>query len=813
MIEYPIKDIKGNVYYGRNGEAWAYYRIMENTIGVNNREQEDQLTHVLNKLSWQLASFGDIDYKVIPIEKDIEKKIDETAAQYEGPYKEAGLYYAERAKEILKDEVKDPVDYKFFIGVKLKKDDYDDSNLWNDVKSSFKGLNQTIRSLAGYSVDKVDERTASQYKQNEEEAFSILNSYLYATRLDENEMRYLLRYQFTRGHDEVNPGKSMYSLTEGILDPGEAGYLRIEQLDQESYATFLPVSEFPIDLMYTAWANIAQSGHYPVELNMRTVYEGKEEDYKETNKMKKRFREQDAQLIEANEDEDTLINKGRVLLYELENDIKNQNKPLLRTFVHFVVTGRTKNECRERTRHFIRAFKDQSIEIVQPLADQLILFHQSIPTAEIKAKDWEQILTPESFAESLFSLTRKIGNTSGFYLGKDISMPDESLSNSKQLVFFNPFVARLGVKGSKYSSPHCTISGPTGMGKSYLIKDILFNAIFFGARILITDPKNEMKKLLEAIGELDGYFKEMVESFNFITFSADKNDAGKLDPLTFLEGEEAYDAGVAVLEHLSELQSTERNIKTAILQTVRKVIQTDSKPGLLKVVELLKDSEDEDVRNVGNLLYETGTNGIGKLLFSDGHVKGIKLSNSVNIMQIQNLTLPENGVKPATRDEHIATTLMIPLAKFATKFARDDSENKLTIFEEAWMLTNTGQGEKLIREMLRTGRSLKSIVYLVTQSISSDYNKPEIKENIGTKFVFKAKTAEEAGIIIEYLGLEDNKENRDMLKNLTEGQCIMEDIYGRTAKIQADVLFNEWVDAFNTKDDRNQTAALEEAFI
>ncbi|HER2169535.1 TPA: ATP-binding protein, partial [Streptococcus pyogenes] len=140
-----------------------------------------------------------------------------------------------------------------------------------------------------------------------------------------------------------------------------------------------------------------------------------------------------------------------------------------------------------------------------------------------------------------------------------------------------------------------------------------------------------------------------------------------------------------------------------------------------------------------------------------------------------------------------------PLAKFATKFARDDSVVKMTVFEEAWMLMNTGAGDRLINELLRTGRSLRSAVYIVTQS-TYEYNKPQIKENIGTKFAFKAKTTEEAGNIIEFLGMEDNKANRDMLKNLSEGQCIIEDMYGRTAKIQTDVLFDEWISAFNTKE-------------
>ncbi|WMX58979.1 ATP-binding protein [Peribacillus sp. R9-11] len=812
MIKFPIEHMKANIFFTKDNNAWAYYKIGENSIGINDREQEDKLIHSLNKLSWQLSSFEEIDYKIIPFPIDISKKIDDISGRYEGQYAEIGRYYANRAKDILADEVKDAVEYKFFIGVKLKEENLSDEGPMQEVFKAFKGINQTIKHLTGAGAGFDVQEAEKKFKSNEEEAFSEISAYLGAYRLTEEEMRYMVRYQFMRGNGRPEPKQGLYSLTEGILDPKEAGFLKIEQIEKESYCAFLPISELPIDLLYSSWAHSFQAFSFPVEMNIRAVYKGREPDYKETNKMKKRFREQDAQLIEANEDEDTLISQGRVLLYELENDIKNQNKPLIRTHAQFVVYGSTKEQCRARAKSIIKRYEDQSLEVVQPLADQLLLFHQAIPGAEIVANDWEQLLTPESFAESLFSLTRKIGNHTGFYLGRDISLPGERLENSKQLVFFDPFIARLGVKGSKYSSPHSTLSGPTGMGKSYLLKLIILNALFMGAKVLITDPKNEIEKAFKKLAKGDDPFSQIVNSFNFITFSADKQDAGKLDPLTFLEKEEAQDTALSILEYLAEIKGDEREIKTAISEAVRTVVKEESKPGLLKVVKRLQADPLEAVKHVGNYLYEIGTNGTAKLLFSDGNVKGINLSEQVNILQIQNLTLPGEGEKPSNRDEHIAVALMIPLAKFAAKFARDDSQTKLTIFEEAWMLTSTGQGHKLIKEMLRTGRSLKSSVYLVTQSIS-DYNKADIKENIGTKFAFKAKTAEEAGHIIEYLGLEDNKANRDMLKNLTEGECIMEDIYGRTAKIKADVLFSEWVQAFNTKDDKNNTAELEEAFI
>jgi hypothetical protein len=128
-------------------------------------------------------------------------------------------------------------------------------------------------------------------------------------------------------------------------------------------------------------------------------------------------------------------------------------------------------------------------------------------------------------------------------LGKNISHVGESIESSQSLVFYHPFLAHLGLRGSKYSSPHVTISGPTGMGKSYLLKDILLNSVFFGAKILMTDPKNEVEKkfkqaLTPEMERTAPFFKELIEGFNYITLSSEKKDAGKLDPLIFLKGEE-----------------------------------------------------------------------------------------------------------------------------------------------------------------------------------------------------------------------------------------------------------------------------------
>ena len=158
MIQFPIQSYKDNVIYTHEMDAWSYYRLHENTVGVNDQEAENNLVNSLQRLAWQLAAFEEIDYKIVPIPVDIDKRMDSLQGQYEGKYAETGMYYAERAKEILREEAKNIVEYKFFVGVKLKRREFDE-NILHTFSSSFKSMNRYLQNLAGFGGQSIDELT------------------------------------------------------------------------------------------------------------------------------------------------------------------------------------------------------------------------------------------------------------------------------------------------------------------------------------------------------------------------------------------------------------------------------------------------------------------------------------------------------------------------------------------------------------------------------------------------------------------------------------------------------------------------------
>lgn len=384
---------------------------------------------------------------------------------------------------------------------------------------------------------------------------------------------------------------------------------------------------------------------------------------------------------------------------------------------------------------------------------------------------------------------------------------------------FHPFIANEGIKSAKTDSPHISITGQTGMGKSFLVKLILLNLSFLDTKILMTDPKNEIQHWFERALENPDMrvkypmFADLIRNFHYVTLDAsDKNNWGVLDPICFLQGTEAHDNAQAVIEQIYDLHGKD-NVKTELLKGITKVIEQRAKGekvGLMHVVYHLQKSKNENIKNVGDLLYQMSQNNVLSLIFSEGDVEGVHLEHKVNILQIEGLDLPDVEDDPHyySDGERKSLCLMIPLAKFCEKFgSRDKEENTAIIFDEAWMLTNARGGKKLVKSMRRVGRSYKNQLYLVTQSVS-DIEGENDKGNFGARFAFSEDA--ETDEILNYMGLRKTTGNRDLMDNMEKGQCLFRDFYGRTGKLAIDCLFDEWKEAFKTVNKSHSAIAEEE---
>ena len=87
-------------------------------------------------------------------------------------------------------------------------------------------------------------------------------------------------------------------------------------------------------------------------------------------------------------------------------------------------------------------------------------------------------------------------------------------------------------------------------------------------------------------------------------------------------------------------------------------------------------------------------------------------------------------------------------------------------------------------------------VYFVTQS-SGDVAKESLKNNIGLKFAFRSTDINEIKQTLEFFGIDkDDENNQKRLRDLENGQCLLQDLYGRVGVVQIHPVFEELLHAF-----------------
>ena len=123
----------------------------------------------------------------------------------------------------------------------------------------------------------------------------------------------------------------------------------------------------------------------------------------------------------------------------------------------------------------------------------------------------------------------------------------------------------------------------------------------------------------------------------------------------------------------------------------------------------------------------------------------------------------------------------------------------IIILDEAWAFLNVAQGETLSNKLVRAGRAMQAGVYFVTQS-AYDVSKESLKNNIGLKFAFRSTDINEIKQTLEFFGIDkDDENNQKRLRDLENGQCLLQDLYGRVGVVQIHPVFEELLHAFDTR--------------
>ena len=265
---------------------------------------------------------------------------------------------------------------------------------------------------------------------------------------------------------------------------------------------------------------------------------------------------------------------------------------------------------------------------------------------------------------------------------------------------------------------------------------------------------------------------------------------------------DAESLAIDILTFLTGISSRDGEKFPVLRKAVRAVTQSETR-GLLHVIEELRKEDTPISCNIADHIDSFTDYDFAHLLFSDGTVENaISLDNQLNIIQVADLVLPDKDTtfEEYTTIELLSVSMLIVISTFALDFIHSDrSIFKIVDLDEAWAFLNVAQGETLSNKLVRAGRAMQAGVYFVTQS-SGDVSKESLKNNIGLKFAFRSTDINEIKQTLEFFSIDkEDENNQKRLRDLENGQCLLQDLYGRVGVVQIHPVFEELLHAFDTR--------------
>lgn len=828
-----IWDIKDNLILKKDGSVFAIYEIPPRVINSVDDESKEEFKSLVFSVLSSLRKYHDFEIAMIPVDQDLVHRFKKLALDIDW---DSGV--ADLADEVmqgmiwnLEDSIGSIYEYKYHLIVPLKS-----IHVSVDLKSVINQSYKTVRNKTlgmfglgeGVPVD-----WSSKY-HNQKSILDSELSLLDAVPLTTLQNIFIQRLQYLRGmtYDkdiEVSMVESSIdNLDEVMLSFENINVLKLSHLDQDSYVAMLPINGLPENMSYLHLQEELQNLRFPVESKFKVKFSLPNGAFSLLNRAK-RARQRLKNAMEEADDVDSVQKsstiRSRFLLEDLQGKF-DEDEPLVSYLHTLVITGQSMDELRGKFEILFAHLNQMGIELVRANADQLYLFYKNRIGEVLKSEDknFIQSMSLEAFCENLFFITRKVGTDVGFYIGRvDNQLASwqgdfkSAVASSANPVYVNLLQAnKLNVQGKVTSNPHVGIIGETGKGKSYLTKLLFTYHSLLKSKILYIDPKAEMRRQYQKVLEKhqkDGTnqpLQDYIKSIDFITLDAKNPDNyGALDPIVFLTGSEAVDLADSMIDSLLGKDNNPA-IQAGYLDAIDRVLkrrEAGEQVGMLHVFEDMQlFGETVDIQNAGKLLERIVRNSILSLCFSDGSNSAISLDNKITVLEITGLDLPKaNASQQMTKSQQKSLTVMYALGYFCKRFGeKDKTEETIIFFDEAWFFNSTAVGRAILMELKRIGRSFNNFMVYITQSVH-DLITEDDSTGFGTVFAFLEKT--EVDDVLDYLKVNKTKETREWMSNMTMGQCIYYDTFGRKERITVDGMFPDISELFDTVETKLKSVA------
>ena len=806
---FPIKYIDNNLVWNKDNEVFAYYELIPYNYSFLSAEQKFIVHDSFRQLIAQSRE-GKIHALQIATESSIKSMQEQSKKLVTGKLKEVAYQKIDEQTEALVSMIGDnQVDYRFFLGFKLMVTE-EQLNLKNIKKSAWltftEFLHEVNHTLMNDFVSMPNDEI-NRYMKMEKLLENKISRRFKVRRLEINDFGYLMEHLYGRDgiayedYEYQLPKKKLkketlikyYDLirpTRCVIEESQR-YLCLEHEDKESYVSYFTVNAIVGELDFPSSEIFyfqQQQFTFPVDTSMNVEIVENRKALTTVRNKKKELKDLDNHAYQAGSETSSNVVDALDSVDELETDLDQSKESMYKLSYVIRVSAPDLDELKRRCDEVKDFYDDLNVKLVRPAGDMLGLHSEFLPASKRYINDYVQYVKSDFLAGLGFGATQQLGETTGIYMGYSV--------DTGRNVYLQPSLASQGVKGTVTNALASAFVGSLGGGKSFCNNLLVYYAVLFGGQALLLDPKSERGNWKETLPEI-------AHEINIVNLTSDKDNAGLLDPFVIMKNvKDAESLAIDILTFLTGISSRDGEKFPVLRKAVRSVTQSDSR-GLLHVIDELRREDTPISRNIADHIDSFTDYDFAHLLFSDGTVENaISLDNQLNIIQVADLVLPDKDTtfEEYTTIELLSVSMLIVISTFALDFIHSDrSIFKIVDLDEAWAFLNVAQGETLSNKLVRAGRAMQAGVYFVTQS-SGDVSKESLKNNIGLKFAFRSTDINEIKQTLEFFGIDkDDENNQKRLRNLENGQCLLQDLYGRVGVVQIHPVFEELLHAFDTR--------------
>lgn len=808
-MNYPIKYIENNLVWNTDGECFSYYELIPYNYSFLSPEEKFQVHDSFRQLIAQSRE-GKIHALQISTESGIRSAQERSKEDVTGNLTDLAYEKIDQQTEALISMIgENQVDYRFYIGFKLVLNEKDLSiksvsqELANAFSDFFRSVNQTAMGdfvsmphddiLRYQKIEKLLENKLSRrftVRPLTKDDFGYLIEHLYGkTGTAYDDYVYHLpkekrdKQTLIKRYDLIKPTR--------CLIEEKQRYLRIEQEDDTVYAAYFTIDSIVGELDFPSseiFYYQQQQFTFPIDTSMNIDIVTNKKALTTVRNKKKELKDLDNHAWQNESETTSNVVDALESVTELESNLDNTKESMYKLSYVIRVTAPDPEELKRRCNEVTDFYDDVNIKLVRPFGDMLGLHHEFLPASKRYMNDFIQYVTSDFIAGLGFGATQMLGEQEGIYVGYSL--------DTGRNVYLKPDLASQGVKHSVTNALSAAFVGSLGGGKSFSNNMLVYYSVLFGAQALIVDPKGERSGWKETLPEI-------ADEINIVNLTSEATNKGLLDPYVIMNNpKDSESLAIDILTFLTGISSRDGERFPILRKAIRAVTNSEER-GLLKVIEELRVENTSVSNRIADHIESFIDYDFAQLLFSDGEVKhSISLEKSLNIIQVADLILPDKDTEfeEYTTMELLSVAMLIVISTFALDFIYSDRRTfKIVDIDESWSFLQVAQGKTLSMKLVRAGRAMNAGVYFVTQN-TADLLDEKLKNNIGLKFAFRSTDINEIKKTLSFFGVDSEDENNQKrLRELENGQCLIQDLYGRVGVIQFHPIFEELYHAFDTR--------------